>query len=166
MKLLVVRHGPAGDPEAWKAEGRDDRLRPLTPDGKKAMRQAAAGLGRLIRRVDVIISSPLVRATQTAEIVAEEYDCEVIVRDTLLPDKDPEEALASLQERRDDQIVAIVGHEPHLSTFITYVLSGTRSSFVDLKKGGACLLELEPASAGKATLKWLLTRRELARLNE
>jgi phosphohistidine phosphatase len=66
VKLLVVRHGPAGDGEAWKSEGRDDRLRPLTPDGKKDMRQAAAGLATIIPHVDVLVTSPLVRATQTA----------------------------------------------------------------------------------------------------
>ena len=166
MKLLVIRHGPAGDPEAWKAEGRDDRLRPLSPEGKKDMRQAAAGLATLISKVDVIITSPLLRATQTAEIVAGEYDCEMIIRDALLPDKEPEETLASIEERQEDQIVALVGHEPHLSTFVTYLLSGERASFVDLKKGGACLLELEGLSAGRPNLKWLLTRRELARLAE
>ena len=48
MKLLIIRHGPAGDPEEWEAEGRDDRLRPLTPKGKKEVRKAAAGLRQLV----------------------------------------------------------------------------------------------------------------------
>jgi phosphohistidine phosphatase len=166
VKLLVFRHGPAGDSDAWKAEGRDDRLRPLTSQGKKDTRQAAAGVATLLSGMDIIISSPLVRATQTADILAREYDCEIITRDTLLPDSDLEESVTSLQERSKDQVVAIVGHEPHLSRFISYLMSGQRTSFVDLKKAGACLLELETIGAASATLKWLLTRRELARLSQ
>jgi len=164
VKLLVFRHGPAGDSEAWRAEGRDDRLRPLTSDGKKETREAAAGLATLLPRLDIIISSPLVRATQTAEILARQYDCEIITRDTFSPDSDPEDALTSLEERRKDPVVAVVGHEPHLGRFISYLMAGQRTSFLDLKKAGACLLELETLGKAKATLKWLLTRRELARL--
>ena len=166
MNLLVFRHGPAGDSEAWKAEGRDDRLRPLTSEGKKDTREAVAGLARLLPRLDIIISSPLVRATQTAEILAREYHCEIVTRDTLVPDSDPEESVTSLAELGENQVVAIVGHEPHLSRFISYLLGGQRSSFVDLTKAGACLLELKTVGRAKATLKWLLTRRELARLGQ
>ena len=111
MKLLVVRHGPAGDPEAWKAEGRDDRLRPLTPDGKKAMRQATAGLGRLIRRVDVIISSPLVRATQTAEIVAERYNISRERQDEYALQSQQRTAAGQREGRVAEEIVPLPSHD-------------------------------------------------------
>lgn len=166
MKLLVIRHGPAGDPEAWEAEGRDDRLRPLTPEGKEDMRQAAAGLATLIKRVDALLTSPLLRATQTAEIVAHEYGCRIEKTSSLEPNEKPEAALQTLHDHRSAAMVGLVGHEPHLSSFICYTLTGKSDSFVELKKGGACLLQLETLAAGKATLLWLLTRRELARLAE
>jgi phosphohistidine phosphatase len=165
MKLLVIRHGPAGDAEKWRAEGRDDRLRPLTPDGKDDMRQVAAGLATMIPQVDVLLSSPLIRASQTAQIVADEYHCKIETTDALLPEKDSEATLRELKTR-PEQTIGVVGHEPHLSAFITFLLAGKPESFIDLKKGGACLLELESAAPGSATLQWLLTRRELGRLGE
>jgi phosphohistidine phosphatase len=166
VKVLVIRHGPAGDPEAWKAEGRDDRLRPLSPDGKKDMREAACGLATLQPHVDIVASSPLVRAVQTAEIVASEYGCEVVTVDALAPDQDPAKTLEWLGQQRSVSTVALVGHEPHLSALVSYMLAGTSSSFVELKKGGACLLEAVAFASGASTLKWLLTRRELVRLGE
>jgi phosphohistidine phosphatase len=166
VNVLVIRHGPAGDPEAWKAEGRDDRLRPLTPDGKKDMREAAFGLATLQQHVDVVATSPLVRAVQTAEIIASEYECKVVTVDVLAPDEEPEKTLEWLRTQPADRAVALVGHEPHLSSLVSYMLAGKRASFVELKKGGACLLETKSASAGSSVLKWLLTRRELVRLGE
>ncbi|HEV8453885.1 MAG TPA: histidine phosphatase family protein [Gemmatimonadales bacterium] len=166
MKVLVIRHGPAGDPEAWKREGRDDRLRPLSPDGKKDMRQAASGLATLQPHVDVVASSPLVRAIQTAEIIASEYDCEVVTVDELVPDADPARTLEWIGTQRADWTVALVGHEPHLSALVSYMLGRKGSAFVELKKGGACLLEVGSFSPGSSMLKWLLTRRELVRLGE
>jgi phosphohistidine phosphatase len=166
VNVLVIRHGPAGDPEAWEREGRDDRLRPLTPDGKKDMREAAAGMATLQRRVDVVATSPLVRAVQTAEIIASEYDCEVVTVDVLAPDEDPASTFAWIGTQRADGTVALVGHEPHLSALVSYMLAGKSTAFIELKKGGACLLEVAAFSPGSSTLKWLLTRRELVRLGE
>jgi phosphohistidine phosphatase len=166
VNLLVIRHGPAGDPEAWEAEGRDDRLRPLTPDGKKDMREAAFGLATLHPQVDVVATSPLVRAIQTAQIIASEYDCEVVTVKALAPDEDPARTLEWIGTQRADGTVALVGHEPHLSALVSYMLAGKSTAFVELKKGGACLLEVMAFSPGSSTLKWLLTRRELVRLGE
>jgi phosphohistidine phosphatase len=166
MKLLLIRHGPAGDPEAWEREGRDDRLRPLTPDGKNDMRQAAAGLATLVRHIGALVTSPLVRAVQTAEIVADEYDCKVVTSDALEPDRDPEEVLKWLREQGLSGTVGLVGHEPHLSSLVGYLLAGKRISFIELKKGGACLLEVTSPSPVGGLLEWLLTRRELGRLGE
>jgi phosphohistidine phosphatase len=166
VNVLVIRHGPAGDPEAWKAEGRDDRLRPLTPDGKKDMREAAFGLATLHQHVDVIATSPLVRAVQTAEIIASEYGCKVVTVDVLGPDEDPARTLEWIGTQPADGTVGLVGHEPHLTTLVSYMLAGKRTAFVELKKGGACLLEAATVSPGSFILKWLLTRRELVRLGE
>ena len=166
MNLLIIRHGPAGDSAAWEAEGRDDRLRPLTAEGKKQMRKAAAGLPTLVREVPVLATSPLTRAVQTAQIVAAEYDCEIVTLEALAPGQDPQDALAWLREQQCDT-VGLVGHEPHLSTLVGYLLTGRPASFLDLKKGGACLVEMtEPLEPGRGALAWLLTPRALRRLGE
>ena len=73
MQLLVIRHGLAGQREDWERKGRSDALRPLTPGGRKRMRRVAAGLVRLVEKLDLLASSPLVRARQTAEIVKDAF---------------------------------------------------------------------------------------------
>ena len=167
MKLVVIRHGPAGDRAAWEAEGRDDRQRPLTPEGKKQTRKAVAGLTTLVPSIDVLATSPLVRAVQTAEIVAQEYDVEITTVDVLVPESDPDKAVRWLRSQQSDQTIALVGHEPHLSTLVGYLLAGTSASFINLKKSGACGLELkDPPKPGDGVLEWLVTPRILGKLRE
>jgi phosphohistidine phosphatase len=167
VKLLIVRHGPAGDPEEWKAEGRDDRLRPLTPKGKKEVRRVAAGLVHLVPTLDLLATSPWTRAAETADIVAREYGCEVEPVEVLTPDHKAEDLRPWLQQQRRNELVGIVGHEPYLTLLIGYLLTGKTATFIDLKKGGACLLETVDASKpGSGVLQWLLTDRELRRLGK
>lgn len=167
MKVLIVRHGPAGDGAAWEAEGRDDRLRPLSAEGKKEMRRVAAGLAILVQDVPLVATSPLTRAVQTAEIVAAEYGCEIVPLEPLAPGHDPEETVRWLREQQPDVTVGLVGHEPHLSTLVGYLLTDMQASFLDLKKGGACLLKIaDPVQPGGGTLAWLLTPRALRLLGE
>lgn len=167
MKVLIIRHGPAGDGDAWEAEGRDDRLRPLTPEGKKEMRRVAAGLAILVQDVTVLATSPLTRAVQTAEIVAAECGCEIVPLEALAPDHDPEEAVEWLRKQQSDLTAGLVGHEPHLGTLVGYLLTGKRASFLDLKKGGACLLKMtQPVKPGGSALAGLLTPRALRQLGE
>ncbi len=73
MRLLVIRHGPAGDRDEFAKTGKDDSERPLTTDGKAKMRRAARGLRALVPHIDVLASSSHVRAHQTARIVAGAY---------------------------------------------------------------------------------------------
>jgi len=167
VKLVIIRHGPAGDRAEWEAQRRDDRLRPLTPEGRKEMQRVAPGLARLVPTVDVLATSPLVRAAETAEIIAQTYDSEPVSLEALAPNRDPDEAVGWLQKQPADYTVGLVGHEPHLSTLVGYLLTGTRASFIDLKKGGVCMLDLPGApQPGKGNLKWLLTPRELRRLGK
>jgi phosphohistidine phosphatase len=167
VKLVIIRHGPAGDREEWEAKGRDDRLRPLTPEGKKEMRRAAAGLARLVPAIDVLATSPWTRALESAEIVASEYRTKVMNLEALTPEHQPDELLPWLQQQLQAKTVGVVGHEPHLSMLVGYLLTGKAASFVELKKGGACLIGFKnPPKPGGATLGWLLTRRELDRLGD
>jgi phosphohistidine phosphatase len=167
VKLLIVRHGQAGNPEEWEAAGKDDRLRPLTPKGKKELRPAAAGLVRLVPALDLIATSPWTRAMQTAAIINREYDVEIEEVEQLTSDHRPDELTAWLSQQSRPEAVALVGHEPHLGLLVGYLLTGKSVSFVDLKKGGACLLEMdEPSKPGTACLEWLLSNRELRRLGD
>jgi phosphohistidine phosphatase len=167
VRLLIVRHGPAGDPEEWEREGRDDRLRPLTPKGKKEVRKAAAGLIQLVPALDLLATSPWTRAAQTAEIVNKEFGCDIAEVEQLTSDHRPEDLMPWLQEQQRHESVGLVGHEPHLGLLVGYLLTGKSASFVDLKKGGACLLDLDdPSRPGSGVLQWLLTDRELRRLGD
>jgi phosphohistidine phosphatase len=164
VKLLIIRHGPAGDRAEWEAEGRDDRLRPLTLQGKKEMRRVAGGLATLVSKIDLLATSPLVRAVQTAEIVASQYDCDPVTVEALAPDNDPGEVVRWLRGQRGDTI-AVVGHEPDLSMLACYLLTAKPSSFFTLKKSGTCLIDLDnPPGPGKARLEWLLVPRVLKQL--
>jgi phosphohistidine phosphatase len=165
VKILIVRHGPAGDREEWERAGKDDSLRPLTPKGKKEVRKAAAGLARLVPDLDVIATSPWTRARQTAELVNKEYGSEIEEVEELTSDHRPEELESWLGEQAGRAAIALVGHEPYLGLLVGYLLTGKSVSFVDLKKGGASLIEMEqPSRPGTGCLEWLLSDRELRRL--
>ena len=167
MKLLIVRHGAAGSGEEWEAQGKDDRLRPLTPKGKKAVRKAADGLVHLVPALDLIATSPWTRAVQTAEILDEEYGCGMVQLEELTAERRPEELRPWLGEQRGKEAAGLVGHEPHLGLLAGYLLCGKSVSFVDLKKGGACLVEMEdPSKPGSGCLEWLMSDRELRQLGE
>jgi phosphohistidine phosphatase len=165
VKLLIVRHGPAGKREEWEAQGRDDRLRPLTSKGKKEVRRGAAGLVRLLPQLSILATSPWTRAVETADIVGQEYGVEVEEVEQLTSDHKPEDLMPWLHQQEQTTTVALVGHEPHLGLLAGYLLTGKTVSFVNLKKGGACLLETtEPIEPGGGILQWLLTDRELRRV--
>jgi phosphohistidine phosphatase len=166
MELLVVRHAIAEDPDAFADTGKDDAERPLTAEGRRRFAKGARGLRRLVERLDVLATSSLARAVQTGEILEAEWGTVATERlDELSPEADPAALLGWLRRRRGQGLVAVVGHEPHLSRLVEHLLVGRRGGFVSLKKGGACLLSLGGApSAGRATLRWLLTAGQLRRL--
>jgi phosphohistidine phosphatase len=164
MKLLVVRHGPAGERAEWEAQGRDDRLRPLTLEGKKEVRRVARGLATVVTKIDRLATSPLVRAIQTAEVIAAEYDCDFVQVEALAPGNDPGEVLKWLQQQRGDTI-AVVGHEPDLSALVGYLLTAKPATFLTLKKSGTVLIDLEDSPRpGNVKLEWLLVPRVLKQL--
>ena len=168
MQLLVIRHAIAEDKIEFARTGRDDTERPLTKEGKRQMRRVVKGMRRIVRGIDVLAASPLVRAAQTAAIVAKEYD-EIFIRTVpeLAPDGEPAAFARWLRTQRDAEVVAIVGHEPHLGMLTTWLMTGSRESHVTLEKGGACMLEIEEQSGARsATLQWSLTPEVLQRLSK
>ena len=169
MRLLVIRHGIAGEREAWAARGKPDAERPLTGEGRQKMRRGARGLRLLVPEIDVLASSPLVRATQTAEIVSAAYRGSLPIEtvEELSPERRPDELLGWLRSQQAGATVAVVGHEPHLGFLVGWLLTGRNDSFVDFKKGGAVLLDFDdPPVGGNAVLTWALTPRHLRWLGE
>ncbi|HEX5413913.1 MAG TPA: phosphohistidine phosphatase SixA [Terriglobia bacterium] len=163
-QLYVMRHGIAvarDDPNFP-----DDTQRPLTPEGRKKLRAVAKGLSRLGLSVDSIITSPLVRASETAALVAEVLDSGVKVEpsDFLRPGGSLQALLASLGKRNDQRSVLVVGHEPDLSDGVAKLIGNTRASF-QFKKGGCCRIDFDkfpPRPPGK--LIWWLTPRVMRKI--
>ena len=166
MELLLIRHAIAEPREPFADTGQDDALRPLTKPGRQRMREAARGLHRVVGRIDQLATSPFVRAMQTAAIVAAEFDeISPVVLPALAPESSPEELLRWLRRNEDAEVVAIVGHEPHLGMLATWLLTGVLQPRIPLRKGGACLIEFgrRPAK-GEGVLRWALTPSLLRRL--
>lgn len=162
MDLLVVRHAIAADP----ADYSDDAARPLTPEGKKKMRQIARGLRRSVPAIDVLATSPLIRAVETAEIVSAEYEgIAPVVAPVLAPGHGPAAVAQWLESQRRHDVVAVVGHEPGLSRLVSWFLAGSERSFIELKKGAVCRLTFPGAiAAGSAILVWALAPSQLREL--
>jgi phosphohistidine phosphatase len=158
MNLLIIRHGIAEDKDAFAASGKSDDLRPLTAEGRVKMTHSAEGLREIAPDISLLATSPLVRANETAEIVGRVYGIEVrSTTEALLPEAPFSEFLDWIGDRAEQAVVAVVGHEPHLSTLATHLICGGDKSRIELKKGGACLLTFEgtPAAAS-GTLDWLM----------
>ncbi|HEY2377218.1 MAG TPA: histidine phosphatase family protein [Gemmatimonadaceae bacterium] len=173
MNLLVIRHAIAEDKERFAATGRNDDLRPLTEEGRSKMRRGAQGLRAVIGRLAHLASSPLVRARETAEIVAPALGvARVEIVEALRPDRSYDEFLewlqgAMLPNEDADRTVGVVGHEPHLSGLVTWLMTAGDDTRVELKKGAACLLRFDRAPAkGQAMLRWSLTPSQLRDLGD
>jgi phosphohistidine phosphatase len=163
VRVLLFRHGPAGERRAWAAKGKPDAERPLTKKGVEKTRQAARGLCRLAPRLERIAASPLVRAEQTADALAEAYPKTARVSlDELAPDGDRDRLLSWLRAQPASSRLALVGHEPSLSRAAAWLLTGRDEPIFELRKAGACLLEFPRApSPGGARLLWLAKPSQL-----
>jgi phosphohistidine phosphatase len=159
MNLCLLRHGIA-EP---RAEPPDDR-RELTPKGARRARAAARGLRALRFAPDAVLSSPVLRAAQTARIACEElgFPAERLsLENALRPDRSPEEILGRLPALGAESVLC-VGHAPHLDRVLARAVAGRAEPIAALKKAGAACVELSPGSGG--ALRWLLEPRALRRL--
>ncbi|AFY00657.1 SixA phosphatase family protein [Bdellovibrio bacteriovorus] len=167
MELIIIRHAVAEDKEEFAKKGQEDHLRPLTLKGRKRMQKVCVNLRDYVKEIDLIVSSPLTRARQTAEIISQIYfETKVVEAPELVPHSPPQAFLKWLRvQGRNYKRIAIVGHEPHLSVFASYMLSMKAESFIDLKKSGIIGLELESfssAEAGRAQLLYSIPPKFLA----
>jgi phosphohistidine phosphatase len=163
MELYFLRHGIAVDRDNPKYN--DDSIRPLTTPGVQKMRTCARGMQTLDLSFDTILCSPYIRAKQTALIVAETFklkESKINFTGNLIPEA-PVEKLP--QEIRTDyagsKSILFVGHEPHLTGCISFLLNQAGLIPINLKKGGLCHLTLPNPEATTAVLNWLLTPSQL-----
>jgi phosphohistidine phosphatase len=168
--LYFLRHGIAVASED-EAEGHSDNERPLTAKGVKRMRKASRGLRRLGIPFDGVLTSPLVRARQTAEIVVDTLNLGSILEEIsgLAPENSVDHLILSLARFNDRKHLLLVGHQPLLGQTAVFLLSGkhTPSISILLKKGAICRIEVDtlpPTQPG--TLHWLFGPKQLRILGE
>jgi phosphohistidine phosphatase len=162
--IYLVRHAIAEERgDKWP----DDTKRPLTSKGMARMREIAAGLRELGVKIDLVLTSPLVRAKQTAELLVHGLKPapSLTVISALSPGVSPArlaEAIESLRKSRKE--IAMVGHEPDLGQFAAWLI-GAKAPLI-FKKGGVCRIDLPAAAAaGAGHLVWFATPKMLRALD-
>jgi phosphohistidine phosphatase len=166
MDVILVRHAIALDRDEATRLGMTDRERPLTAPARSRMLRTARGLATRVPNVSLLLTSPLRRAAATAEILQKQY--KALRRwetNALLPDADPTELAPLLADEPFQSTVLAVGHEPHLSCWAGWCLTGDPRGFLELRRAGACGLRFENGlGPSQARLLWLLTPAVLRRL--
>lgn len=163
MDLYIVRHGIAIDREDPKCPPDPERY--LTEEGIEKTKQAAKGIVGLGITADVLISSPYVRAVETAEIFATAlgYSKQKIRHsDLLLPGAEPSLFFRELAKDKQSSSVFVFGHAPHLDELIAAALA-VKHNITTLKKSGVAALTLKRISPPSAQLLWLATPKILRR---
>jgi phosphohistidine phosphatase len=163
MQLFLLRHGLAVERGTHGFE--DDDTRPLTPKGRRQLQKTTAAIKKLEPEFDLILSSPLLRAKQTAEIVADRLKLKKRLKfsDALAPGGRATDLIRQLeQEKPAPGKILLVGHEPDFSQLVSLLVSGNMDMLLDFKKGGLGKLETSRLRPGKcATLLWLLTPKQM-----
>ncbi len=161
MLLVIIRHAIAverGTP------GMPDEDRPLTPEGEEKFAEAAKGLAGVVDRPDALLTSPLLRARQTAAIAAAAWGRIEPKEAAALAGGSFEEQAAVLDRHPRDATVAVVGHEPHLSALLARLLGSRHDDRLAFKKGGAALVDVPGRLAGGGQLVWFLPPKVLRKL--
>jgi len=165
MLLYLMRHGLAEEP----TPNGDDGARRLTPAGVDKIRKAAGGLRSAGFAIEMILSSPIMRARETAELVAREFER---LKPRIVPElttgASPAGALEALAKLQLPESVMAIGHEPTLSRLASLMLSGSSESIdLKLKPGGVIALEFgDRIGKGAAKLRWMMTQRQLRLLRK
>jgi len=164
LELYLIRHGVAAERgKDWP----DDSKRPLTPEGIVRLRKAARGLNLIDVTFDQIVTSPLVRTRQTADVFAEDLKSKppIVTSDALAPAGTPAAVVQEITRQVRKARVALVGHEPNLGELAAQLI-GARTP-LEFKKGGICRIDFDmlPPQGG-GTLRWFLTPKMLRALGE
>ena len=158
-ELYLIRHGVAEERgDAWP----DDSKRPLTDEGMDRLRKEARGLVRLGVTIDVMLTSPLVRTRQTAEIVAAALDPRpnIVSAESLAPGGTFQSVVADLEKHAKKVRIAFVGHEPSIGELAARLI-GSRHP-IEFKKGAVCRIDVDALPpGGPGSLRFLLTPKDL-----
>jgi phosphohistidine phosphatase len=170
MNLYIVRHAIAEQRDSNGSEQKDSQ-RPLTNEGRKKMRRIVKGLKEMGTQIDLILTSPYIRAADTARVLQKKLDVnedQLVTMENLSPIGDQDRLVQEINERYQAvENIALVGHEPGLSRLISVLLSGDPTLPITLKKGGVCKLSLEKLEYGRcATLEWLLAPAQMVEASE
>jgi|LakMenE18May11ns_1017448.scaffolds.fasta_scaffold9256637_1 phosphohistidine phosphatase len=158
MKVYLVRHGIAQ--ERLGGAVLNDSQRPLTDEGKAEMKQVAHALKRLNVKPDIIVSSPLVRARQTAEIIRDglNFADELKITDTLAPGGSPGSVWKYLKQFAHVDELFLVGHEPDVGMLVANMLWAAQDVHFPFKKGAVCRVDVyDLPSTSPGVLKWFMT---------
>jgi len=161
MRLIFIRHAtavPRGTPDI------PDDERPLTKRGERRFRRAAAGLARIARRPDVLLTSPLPRAHRTAVLAAKAWGKLEPVEIPALAGGTFEDVAAALGRYPEDATIALVGHEPQLSELLARLVGSHQADRLVFKKGGAALVTVPTTLAEGGALLWYLPPRLMRQL--
>ncbi len=151
MLLDLLRHADAGDPMAWDGP---DATRPLSDKGRKQSKRLGEHLATLGYKPDAVITSPKLRAEQTAEILAKLVGAKVTVDDRLADSLDLKKVDGILDDAGHAAHVVLVGHDPDFSELLSVLC---RAAGVTMRKGALARIEIErPLAAGAGTLRWLV----------
>lgn len=167
MDVFIIRHADAGvrDQDQYP----DDRMRPLSPKGRRDMLRVARGMRRLGYTFEKVFDSGYTRARQTSECICRAYELDRALIGTvaeLRPEAEPARTAAAMQKLRGFRSVALVGHEPHLSKFVAYLLAGDEPIAMDFKKAGVCRIDLTRWTPRGATLAALFPPKPLRKLGK
>jgi phosphohistidine phosphatase len=163
MELYVIRHAIA-QPLGQKNDFMDEK-RALTSEGRERMREVAGGLRRLNLEFDLILTSPLARAVETAEILAATLGLnkkEIELTDNLMPNASTDELFAEVKRHPGAESIALVGHQPDLGGIISKIVQGNSSLTIELKKGSVCCIKvIETVPTLRGNLMWLCAPKHL-----
>lgn len=153
MFVYFVRHASAGQ---HKADPTKDEKRPLDSDGIEQCNTVGRALSALDTHVDLILSSPLKRASQTASLVANElaYEEKIVLTPALRPDANYSTFTALIEEHARHEAIMVVGHNPNLSEFLGRLIGGGSRTGIDMKKGAVARVEVDRR---RGILHWLVT---------
>ena len=163
-ELYIVRHAIAAE---RGSEWPDDTKRPLTERGIHRFKQEVAGLRSLDASIDEIITSPLVRAKQTADLLAAGLGGKPVVRilKALEPGHSPTAIIGQVAKLARRNRIAIVGHEPGLGELAAHLLGASRP--LPFRKGSICRIDLESLTSKRAgSLIWFVTPKILRELGD
>ena len=167
MELYLMRHAiavPRGAPGIA-----EDGDRPLTDEGRKKLAAVCRGLSFLVSGWDLILTSPLVRARQTAEAVAAYFEISHLLQEapTLAPGHTTKQLVGILKDLPSVKSVLAVGHEPSLSQHLSCFVFGTPRGKFAFKKAGVAALEFnDQPEEGEGTLSWFMGPGQLSRVGK